>query len=143
MSVHNEMYFTIWYGVYNKITHKLIYASGGHPPSVLISNDETPKIKLLKTAGLPIGMMPDVSYQEQICEIDTDSRLYLFSDGVYEIPQGDDSIWGFNALLDTFIRTPSGGGLSRIDRILACVKEAAHNRPFEDDLSLLEVEFRI
>lgn len=142
MSVHNEMYFTIWYGVYDKKTHQLVYASGGHPPAVLISNQEIPKIKLLKTAGLPIGMMPDVNYQEQVCEIDTDSRLYLFSDGVYEVSQADNSIWGFNALIDTFIRTPSDR-TSRIDYILACVKEAANNRPFEDDLSLLEVEFHI
>jgi sigma-B regulation protein RsbU (phosphoserine phosphatase) len=26
---------------------------------------------------------------------------------------------------------------------LSCVNEAANNRPFEDDLSLLEVEFHI
>ncbi|MCY7334127.1 MAG: SpoIIE family protein phosphatase [Pseudanabaena sp. CAN_BIN31] len=142
MSVHNEMYFTIWYGVYDKQTHKLVYASGGHPPAVLISNQEFPKIKLLKTAGLPIGMMSDANYKEQTCEIDTSSRLYLFSDGVYEISQEDSSIWGFNALIDTFIRIPSDRR-SRIDYILACVKEASNNRPFEDDLSLLEVEFHI
>jgi sigma-B regulation protein RsbU (phosphoserine phosphatase) len=142
MSVHNEMYFTIWYGVYNKQTQQLVYASGGHPPAVLISNDDIPKIKLLKTSGLPIGMMPDIEYHEQTCEIDTDSRLYLFSDGVYEIPQEDESIWGFNALLDAFIHTPSDR-LSRIEHILSCVKEAANNRPFEDDLSLLEVEFHV
>ncbi len=142
MTVHNEMYFTIWYGVYDKRTHQLVYASGGHPPAVLISNEEIPKIKLLKTAGLPIGMMPDVTYQEQVCEIDTDSRLYLFSDGVYEISQEDDSIWGFNSLIDTFIRIPSDRQ-SRIDYILTCVKEAANNKPFEDDLSLLEVEFHL
>ena len=142
MSVHNEMYFTIWYGVYNKQTHKLVYSSGGHPPAVLISNEDIPKIKLLKTAGLPIGMMPDINYQEQVCEIDTSSRLYLFSDGVYEIPQENDNIWGFNALIDTFIRTSSDRS-SRIEHILTCVKAAANNRPFEDDLSLLEIEFHI
>lgn len=147
MSVHNEMYFTIWYGVYDKKKRQLVYASGGHPPSVLISNEEIPRIKLLKTAGLPIGMMPDIDYQEQVCEIDTNSRLYLFSDGVYEIAQDGDNIWGFNALMDTFIRIPSDRisqiNYSRIDYIVACVKEAANNRPFEDDLSLLEVEFHI
>jgi sigma-B regulation protein RsbU (phosphoserine phosphatase) len=142
MSVHNEMYFTIWYGVYNKQTHQLVYSSGGHPPAVLISNEDIPKIKLLKTAGLPIGMMPDINYQEQVCEIDTSSRLYLFSDGVYEIPQENDNIWGFNALIDTFIRTSSDRN-SRIEHILTCVKAAANNRPFEDDLSLLEIEFHI
>ncbi|NMF59175.1 SpoIIE family protein phosphatase [Pseudanabaena yagii] len=142
MSVHNDMYFTIWYGVYDKQTHQLVYSSAGHPPSVLISSEEMPKIKLLKTSGLPIGMMPDISYQEQVCEIDTNSRLYLFSDGVYELPQEDGSIWGFNALIDTFIRIPSDRS-SRIEYILSCVKEAANNRPFEDDLSLLEVEFNL
>ncbi|OIP72617.1 MAG: regulator [Oscillatoriales cyanobacterium CG2_30_44_21] len=142
MSAHNEMYFTIWYGVYNKSTHSLTYSSGGHPPAVLISNEEIPKIKLLKTSGLPIGMMPDISYSEQKCEIDTSSRLYLFSDGVYEISQEDESIWGLNSLIDAFIRTPSDRA-SRIDHILSCVRGASNNRPFEDDLSLLEVEFRI
>ncbi|PZU96342.1 MAG: regulator [Pseudanabaena sp.] len=142
MSVHNEMYFTIWYGVYNSRTHSLTYSSGGHPPAVLISNEEIPKIKLLKTSGLPIGMMPDITYNEQKCEIDTSSRLYLFSDGVYEISQEDDSIWGLNSLIDAFIRTPSDRA-SRIEHILSCVKGASNNRPFEDDLSLLEVEFHI
>jgi len=142
MAVHNEMYFTIWYGVYNKCTHRLTYSSGGHPPAVLISNEEIPKIKLLTTSGLPIGMMPDIRYSEQRCEIDTASRLYLFSDGVYEISQEDDSIWGLNSLIDAFIHTPSDRS-SRIEHILSCVKSASNNRPFEDDLSLLEVEFRI
>lgn len=142
MSVHNEMYFTIWYGVYDKRDHTLVYSSGGHPPAVLISNEDIPKIKLLKTAGLPIGMMPDINYHEQVCEIDTSSRLYLFSDGVYEISQEDENIWGFNALIDTFIRTSSDRS-SRIDHILTCVKAAANNRPFEDDLSLLEIEFHV
>jgi phosphoserine phosphatase RsbU/P len=142
MSVHNEMYFTIWYGVYDKRDHTLVYSSAGHPPAVLISNEDIPKIKLLKTAGLPIGMMPDINYHEQVCEIDTSSRLYLFSDGVYEIPQEDENIWGFNALIDTFIRTSSDRS-SRIDHILTCVKAAANNHPFEDDLSLLEIEFHI
>jgi phosphoserine phosphatase RsbU/P len=142
MSVHNEMYFTIWYGVYDKRDHTLVYSSAGHPPAVLISNEDIPKIKLLKTAGLPIGMMPDINYHEQVCEIDTSSRLYLFSDGVYEIPQEDENIWGFNALIDTFIRTSSDRS-SRIEHILTCVKTAANNHPFEDDLSLLEIEFHI
>jgi sigma-B regulation protein RsbU (phosphoserine phosphatase) len=140
MSRHNEMYFTIWYGVYRLSDRRLTYASGGHPPAVLISNEEIPKIKLLKTAGLPIGLMPDVGYQEQSCYLDTNCRLYLFSDGVYEITQPDGSIWGLNSLIDTFIRVPSDQQ-SRINHILNRVKETAQSNSFEDDLSLLEVEF--
>jgi sigma-B regulation protein RsbU (phosphoserine phosphatase) len=36
MSKHNDMYFTIWYGVYQPSTRMLTYASGGHPPAILI-----------------------------------------------------------------------------------------------------------
>jgi len=32
---NNDMFFTIWYGVYKKGTRKLIYASGGHPPAYI------------------------------------------------------------------------------------------------------------
>jgi len=141
MSIHNEMYFTMWYGVYNKQSHQLTYASSGHPPAILLSNEDIPKIKLLKTAGLPIGMMPDMNYSQQVCDIDTSSRLYLFSDGVYEIPQPDQSIWGLNSLIDTLIHIPKDQ--PRLEHILGCVKVAANNMPFDDDLSLLEIEFVI
>ena len=37
MENHNNMYFTMWYGVYNKKQRRLAYASGGHPPAVLVA----------------------------------------------------------------------------------------------------------
>ncbi len=35
MEKHNNMYFTIWYGVYQKSTSRLRHVSGGHPPAGL------------------------------------------------------------------------------------------------------------
>ncbi|MBT8333422.1 MAG: PAS-domain containing protein, partial [Deltaproteobacteria bacterium] len=37
---NNYMFFTIWYGVYNKSTRELIYASGGHPPALFIDDTQ-------------------------------------------------------------------------------------------------------
>ncbi len=37
MEKHNNLYFTIWYGVYDCRTRELHFASGGHPPAFLIS----------------------------------------------------------------------------------------------------------
>ena len=34
MEKQNNMYFTIWYGVFNKTTRQVIYACGGHPPAL-------------------------------------------------------------------------------------------------------------
>ena len=37
---NNYMFFTIWYGVYNKSSRELVYASGGHPPALFIDDDQ-------------------------------------------------------------------------------------------------------
>ena len=37
MEKHNNMYFTIWYGVLHRPSRTLRYASAGHPPAVLIA----------------------------------------------------------------------------------------------------------
>jgi len=88
MTDQNEKYFTIWYGVYNRVTRELSYASAGHPPAVLVSPatpHAAPRLSPLRTAGLPIGMLPEVNYQWQRCQVAEGGRLYIFSDGIYEI----------------------------------------------------------
>jgi sigma-B regulation protein RsbU (phosphoserine phosphatase) len=35
---NNDMFFTIWHGVNNKNTRELTYASGGHPPALLLGD---------------------------------------------------------------------------------------------------------
>lgn len=138
MNDQNEKYFTMWYGVYNRANRQLLYASAGHPPAVLISrpDDQPPTVECLKTSGLPIGMMPEVKYYWQRCHIPPASRLYLFSDGVYEIKQVDNTIMGLNDFIDILAQHPSH---QTIDDILARVDERTQDRTLSDDLSLLEV----
>ena len=130
----------MWYGVYNRANRQLMYASAGHPPAVLVSRqpDQPHAVESLKTPGLPIGMLPEIQYRWQRCQIPPDSRLYLFSDGVYEIKQWDNTIMG----LDDFINILSTHDLDRsIDDILDKVNRRTQDRTLSDDLSLLEVCF--
>ncbi|MEM0979312.1 MAG: SpoIIE family protein phosphatase [Cyanobacteria bacterium P01_H01_bin.58] len=138
MNDQNEKYFTIWYGVYNRAKRQLLYASAGHPPAVLVTThvNQPQTIEPLKTSGLPVGMLPDTKYQWQRCHIPASSRLYLFSDGIYEIQQSDNSIMG----LDDFINILAQHTADKdIDEILHQVSARTTSRTFSDDLSLLEV----
>ncbi len=89
MTDQNEKYFTIWYGVYNKATRELSYASAGHPPAILVSpatpETSTATLSQLRTPGMPIGMMTEATYQWQRCTVPKGGSLYIFSDGIYEI----------------------------------------------------------
>ena len=143
MNQRNDKYFTIWYGVYNLKNKKLIYASAGHPPAILLSRHEGGKINCeqLKTPGFPVGMFPDVEYTDRYCQINPFSRLYIFSDGIYEITQIDGTIWGldkFVQLLEEYYDKQQ----YNLDLLLQQVQLGNPQNYFDDDLSIMEVNFQ-
>lgn len=142
MSYQNDKYFTIWYGVYNRIDRKLVYASAGHPPAVLISQSSTsnPKIQQLKTPGMPVGMFPDAPYVDNCCDVEDLSTLYIFSDGVYEIHQPDGNIWGLEPFID-LLAAYNGGTADQLELVLRYTQKLNAKAVFDDDWSLLKVNF--
>ena len=142
MSYQNDKYFTIWYGVYNRIERKLVYASAGHPPAVLISQSPTsnPKVKQLKTPGMPVGMFPDAPYVDNCCDVEDLSTLYIFSDGVYEIHQPDGNIWGLDPFID-LLAAYNGGTADQLELVLKYTQKLNAKAVFDDDWSLLKVNF--
>lgn len=144
MSDHSERYFTIWYGVYHRSRGQLVYASAGHPPAVLVSGSlpETVEVKRLKTPGLPIGMFMDSEYASHCCEIPESSTLYIFSDGVYEILQPDGTTWTLDSFIDVLVEAQCVSLMS-LDKILASVQLTNVKDAFEDDLSLLQIQFDV
>lgn len=142
MTQRNDKYFTIWYGVYNRIKRTLVYSSAGHPPAVLISAKSPffTQVKRLKTPGLPVGMFPDAEFMDDFCEVEKSSTLYIFSDGIYEINQPDGNIWGLDAFVQLLTNCRDKSE-SNLDRVLRSVQVVNPKDYFDDDLSLLQINF--
>ena len=142
MSDRNDKYFTIWYGVYNCQQNSLTYSTAGHPPGILLTNSQGQiSEQRLKTIGVPVGMFPAVKYVDNHCKIPTHSSLYIFSDGIYEAEQTNNSLWGlekFISLLKKYQQTPQRD----LDRLLQFVRNWHPNFRFEDDLSILQIDFK-
>ncbi|MBQ6533834.1 MAG: SpoIIE family protein phosphatase [Opitutales bacterium] len=115
MDRQNGMYFTLWYGVYDTQTRELSYASGGHPPAILVSNGEYQK---LKTGGIVIGGMPDAKFECKTVSVPENSKLYIFSDGVYEVDYADGS--GMMSVDDfaAELAKPAPEGVSKAEAML-------------------------
>ena len=153
MDSQNDKYFTIWYGVYNRVTRELSYGSAGHPPALLLTpatESQPANLTQLRTSGLPIGMMPDATYQWKRCTVADHSRLYVFSDGIYELQpaylqlgsnapdaQPVDTQLGLTGFTDILIALDAKQQLSA-SNIVAQVSQFSGHR-FDDDLSLLEL----
>jgi sigma-B regulation protein RsbU (phosphoserine phosphatase) len=147
MNSQNEKYFTIWYGVYNQAKRQITYASAGHPPAVLAVTTEddvslsapgAANIQMLRTPALPIGMLTDVTFTSDRCDVPTNSSLYVFSDGVYEVRQTNEEIWGLDAFVDLLAKQ---GNTADLDELLEMIHSLSYEEAFNDDLSLLKVRF--
>ncbi|HEY9849651.1 MAG TPA: SpoIIE family protein phosphatase [Leptolyngbyaceae cyanobacterium] len=135
----NDKYFTIWYGVYNRVKRQLIYASAGHPPAILLSGKQT-STQRLKTPGMPVGMFDDTEYINQFCNIESGSTLYIFSDGIYELHQPDGTIWGLDAFINLLGKLGSNGRIN-LDLIFQQVDKFNLKDYFDDDVSIIEIHF--
>ena len=141
MEHHKEMYFTIWYGVYNRGSRLLTYASGGHPPALLIEDAPGNRLEIrqLRTPNMIIGGLEGVNFECDRVSIKGPARLYVFSDGVYEITNESGVCWSFEDLTAYLGENSGAWGKSIIDDLWSHVRQIAGTETLEDDFSVLEI----
>ena len=142
MEEQNNKYFTIWYGVYNQKNHELIFSSAGHPHAILFSGNDlnNKKLQTLTSGGLAVGMMPGIEFKETTVPLSNRNKLYVFSDGVYEITQKDGKEMNLTDYTNLMNDHFSHFELLQSDKVLekiTSLKEEAG--PFEDDFSIVEL----
>ena len=137
MEKHDQKFFTIWYGVYDKTQRRLKYASGGHPPAVLLSGADAKPV-LLQTEGVIIGAEENMVFKKDERSVPPNAKLYLYSDGAYEIAMPSGDMWKFEEFVKV-LAMPSQPGVSDVDRIIAHITGLSGSLTFDDDFSLLQV----
>jgi len=133
MERHDGKYFTIWYGVYDRKTRNLAFASAGHPPAFVF--DGPGKTRELGTPNFGIGMVSNASFKGSNVTLDRHSKLYVFSDGVYEILKPEGSMMTRQQLLNYL------GGSPEPEDVLRHVREVGQSEALADDFSIVEILF--
>ena len=138
MERHNNLIFTIWYGVFDRDSRRLTYASGGHPPAVL-TGDSPNAMQQLSTGGRIIGCDPATQFRSESCDVTPGSRLYVFSDGAYEISRPDGSTAQLTDLIQQ-LGGPAPQGRSKLEPLVKWAKETGGKSTLEDDMSIMEFD---
>lgn len=137
MEQHNDLYFTLWYGVYNRATGRLDYASAGNAQALLYGAEGD--CADLSTPNMLIGGMPDMVYKSSSAAITAPARLYIFSDGVHEVELPDGSLWGQDRL-KAFLANPAADQ-SELKALYTTLETAQGFTGLEDDFSIMKVSF--
>jgi sigma-B regulation protein RsbU (phosphoserine phosphatase) len=144
MDQQNGLFFTIWYGVYHKPTRRLDYSGGGHPPGLLVNGPsaEGAALEVLESLGPMIGAVPDLEFQTRSLTLDAFAKLYLYSDGAYEIERTDKTMWPFDEFLE-FMKhgQHQAADGSMMDRLIAHDRMIQGREEFVDDFSIVELQF--
>ncbi len=136
MEKQNNMFFTIWYGVYNRANGVLCYSTGGHPPAILLRKGADKPELLITWGGMAIGTFPDLDFDCSETTLGSGDRLLILSDGTFEVNGPGDDMLSVEALAD-FV-AGSGAGPAGV---LEWVRSFNDEGPLPDDFSLLEVRF--
>ena len=136
MERHNDMFFTAWYGVFERGRRRLRWAGGGHPPALLLVGGAEPR--LLGSEGPLIGAVEGLEFTADEVEVPPGSRVFVYSDGAFEISRPDGSMWAFDEFVDT-LAADGAAAAGRMDALLAKVRELSGREDFHDDFSIMEL----
>jgi len=139
MKGDNDLYFTLWYGVYRPAIRQLDYACGGHPPAVMV-DASSQRVQLLKAQGPAVGVMPAAAFARGTVEVPNGSQLYVFSDGAFEVERPDGSMMLLEDLVE-FVRRPANRGPCDLDMLFQHLLQARGGAALEDDFSIIRCAF--
>lgn len=98
LAARNEdmMFITMWLGVLELSTGKLIYANGGHNFPLLADGENTAWLD--GPSGPPVGIMPFIELTNNEITISPGSKLFIYTDGITEAENEAEELYGDDRL---------------------------------------------
>jgi sigma-B regulation protein RsbU (phosphoserine phosphatase) len=132
-----SQYVALTYAIYDKTDRRMTLANSGLPYPLHVRKGHP---KYLDVSGIPLGLFPESTYQEQELTLEAGDVLVFYSDGVVEMRNeaGDD--FGLKRLADV-VRSHSDGTADDIVKTIdQSVEDFANRTPPSDDRTLIVVK---
>jgi serine phosphatase RsbU (regulator of sigma subunit)/predicted ester cyclase len=90
-----NMFVTCFYAILDPESGSLSYANAGHDLPYLHRNGDAEE---LRARGMPLGLMPGMSYEEKEIDLDVGEGVFFYSDGLVEAHDPKGEMFGFPRL---------------------------------------------
>jgi sigma-B regulation protein RsbU (phosphoserine phosphatase) len=134
-STSPEKFATLFYAIIDLQNHQIHYSNAGHDNPYLSSSHVA--TRRLKIGGIPLGMLPDFTYEQESVPLEDDSILVAYSDGVTEAMNAQEEMFGeerIAAVIDQHKQAPAS---EIIDHLVSAVKTFAAGHPQSDDITVV------
>jgi PAS domain S-box-containing protein len=138
LDANSSQFFTCCYALLDVEVLRLDFVSAGHPPPILVREDEAREIMV---DGFPVGVVKKPGYELNRIELQPGDRVYLYSDGVSEQRDETGKMFGVERLRRQLLGHQAASLQNSIDETLQAVLNATKDGRSDDDISMLGISF--
>lgn len=135
----SSQYFTMVLGVIDAFDGHVHLVQAGHPSPMHVRRLEA-DVVTIGEGGFPVGMLPDMDYEDTSMTLAAGDRLVVYSDGITEAENTDGEQFGeerLRALLDATRAQPLDAVTAELTQQLDTWREKRHP---DDDITMLIIE---
>jgi serine phosphatase RsbU (regulator of sigma subunit) len=131
--IPSNMFVTCFYAILDPESGLLSYANAGHDLPYLWHGGDSEE---LRARGMPLGLMPGMSYEEKEIVLEPRDNVLLYSDGLVEAHDPEGEMVGFPRLRALVAEQGEEGSLGDLclEKLYSFVGEGWEQ---EDDITLL------
>lgn len=132
-------YATFFFSIYDPSTRTLDYVNAGHNPPFLLPESSGDKngLRRLEASGTVIGLLPNVSYEQQSLTLNKGDVLLAYTDGISEAMTETDQEWGEERMLQAAEAVCKSGAQEIVRTLFSAADRFTGSAPQHDDMTLL------
>lgn len=136
-----DMFVTVWLGILELSTGKLIAANAGHEyPAIRRGNGQ---FEILKDKhGFVVGGMEGIRYKDYELTLEPGSKIFIYTDGVPEAETTENEMFGTERMLDALNQDAEAAPMQILKNIQSAVEDFVKDAEQFDDLTMLCMEYR-
>ena len=133
-------FITAFYAVYDISSKTLAYASGGHPPLLVLRRSNSEIIKLEPQATF-LGAFNRVEFVTDNFQIESGDRVIFYTDGLFESHNGSEEQFGMERVMDLIRQNPGTEIQPMLDLLLRRLREfLGDDVDLDDDITLVGLD---
>jgi len=134
LNTSQERYATLFYAVYDTATRTLRYTNAGHLPPLYIVGERVAK---LEEGGMVVGLFDDCRYEEGSIQVEPESLLVAYSDGLIEPENVYGEEFGTQRLLEVTLRHRDATPRALARALMSAAEEWAGSPEQADDMTVI------
>ena len=140
---HNkaEMFVTMWLGILEISTGKVIAVNAGHEDLAICRKDEA--FELFRTKhDFVMGGMENVPYHDYEFSLEKGDKLFIYTDGLPEATNKDNKMFTTAKMVDALNKCKDGSPKEILEAVQKSVDEFVGEAPQFDDLTMFCIEIK-